>query len=101
MGTYVAVYAALCAVSVICAVQSAKKNSSDLMKVFVISALIAGFVLALGLYDPARDSGGSVLYVSGSGGTGGMRLDSLLKVLLFAAPPMIIGGIAAGGAGKK
>ena len=101
MGIYIAIYIALCALCVLCAVLGAKKNSNGLMKTFVILSLAAGFVLALGLYDPATDSGGSVLYVSGSGGTGGMRLDSLLKVLLYAAPPMIIGGFAAIKAEKR
>ena len=101
MKIYIAIYLALCVISAVCASQGVKRDQNDLMKAFVICALIAGFVLALGLYDPAKDSGGSVIYVSGAGGTGGMRLDSLLKVLLCAAPPMIVGIIAAAVSAKK
>ena len=105
MGVYIIIYLVLCVLSVICAVQSAKRNKNDLMKAFVkafvILSLAAGFVLALGLYDPSKGSGDSVLYVSGSGGTGGMNLWSLIKVCLFAMPPMIIGALAASGSSKK
>ncbi len=101
MGVYIIIYLVLCVLSVICAVQSAKRNKNDLMKAFVILSLAAGFVLALGLYNPSEGSGDSVLYVSGSGGTGGMNLWSLIKVCLFAMPPMIIGAIAASGSSKK
>ena len=101
MGVYIIIYIVLCVLSVICAVQSAKRNKNDLMKAFVILSLAAGFVLALGLYAPSEGSGGSVLYVSGSGGTGGMNLWSLIKVCLFAMPPMIIGALAASGSSKK
>ena len=91
MGVYIIIYIVLCVLSVICAVQSAKRNKNDLMKAFVILSLAAGFVLALGLYDPSE----------GSGGTGGMNLWSLIKVCLFAMPPMIIGALAASGSSKK
>ncbi len=101
MGIYIIIYIVLCVLSVICAVQGAKRNKNDLMKAFVILSLAAGFVLALGLYDPSKGSGDSVLYVSGSGGTGGMNLWSLIKVCLFAMPPMIIGAVAASGSSKK
>ena len=101
MGIYIIIYIVLCVLSVICAVQGAKRNKNDLMTAFVILSLAAGFVLALGLYDPSKGSGDSVLYVSGSGGTGGMNLWSLIKVCLFAMPPMIIGALAASGSSKK
>ena len=88
MGIYIIIYIVLCVLSVICAVQGAKRNKNDLMKAFVILSLAAGFVLALGLYDPSKGSGDSVLW-------------SLIKVCLFAMPPMIIGAVAASGSSKK
>ena len=95
METYILIYIGLSVISILCAVFAIRKDNDGLFNGFVVFALAAGFVLALGLYDPAKKSSGGTLYVSTGGGTGGMSLEAILKTILFAVPPMVIGGLAA------
>ena len=89
MSIYLIIYIALSIVSVLCAFIAAKAEKPGLMKTFVLFAIAAGVVLALG---SASGQSGTV-YISSGGGTGGISLESLLKVILYMMPPMIIGAV--------
>lgn len=92
---YIVTYVVLSAISVVCAVMGSKNNKNGLMKVWCILSFVAGFVLAIGLYDAAERGSGPLVYVSVSGGLGGVSLLALLQVFLYAPLPMIIGALVA------
>lgn len=89
MSIYLIIYIALSIISVVCAFIAAKAEKPGLMKTFVVFAIAAGIVMALG---SASGQSGTV-YISSGSGTGGISLESLLKVILFMMPPMVIGAI--------
>ena len=92
METYFVVYIVLCLIAVLCSILGVKKNNVDLKKAYAIFSIIAGFVMAVGTHD-ASSSSSAVLYVSGSGGTGGMSIEAVLKTILYMMPPGFLGAI--------
>lgn len=89
MSIYLIIYIALSIISVVCAFIAVKADKFALMRAFVIFAIAAGVVLALG--NTTGQSG--TVYISSDGGSGGISLESLLKIVLYMMPPMIIGAI--------